>query len=97
MRSVACATASSSTTGRTAPAKVAQLDDRLLRITIHEGRNRQVRRMCDAVGHPVRCGSCARGSARSPTATLAPGAWRSLTQDEVRALERAAVGERSRR
>ncbi len=76
--------------GTTAPAKVALLDARLLRITIHEGRNRQVRRMCDAVGFPVlrlvrtRIGTLV-------DRTLPPGAWRPLTQDEVRDLERAAV------
>jgi 23S rRNA pseudouridine2605 synthase len=76
--------------GITAPAKVAALDHRLLRITIHEGRNRQVRRMCDAVGHPVRRLVRTR---IGPLAErdLAPGEWRALTQDEVRALERAAV------
>jgi 23S rRNA pseudouridine2605 synthase len=82
--------------GRTAPAKVAQLDSRLLRITIHEGRNRQVRRMCEAVGHPVlRLVRTRIGPLRDPT--LSPGAWRPLTQDELRALERAAAGHRSRR
>ncbi len=76
--------------GTSAPAKVALLDARLLRITIHEGRNRQVRRMCDAVGFPVlrlvrtRIGTLV-------DRTLPPGAWRPLTQDEVRDLERAAV------
>lgn len=81
--------------GVTAPAKVAVLGDRLLRITIHEGRNRQVRRMCDAVGFPVvrlvrtRIGSLS-------DRTLKPGEWRLLTQDEVRALERATVGKRTR-
>ena len=76
--------------GRTAKAKVAVLGDRLLRITIHEGRNRQVRRMCEAVGHPVlrlvrtRIGPLV-------DRTLAPGAWRALAQDEVRALERATA------
>jgi 23S rRNA pseudouridine2605 synthase len=77
--------------GRTAPAKVAQLDARLLRITIHEGRNRQVRRMCEAVGFPVlRLVRTRIGTLTDRT--LPPGEWRSLTQDEVRALERAAAG-----
>lgn len=76
--------------GRTAPAKVSVLGDRVLRITIHEGRNRQVRRMCDAVGHPVRRLVRTRIGPLVDR-DLAPGAWRALTQDEVRALERAAV------
>jgi len=76
--------------GRTAPAQVALIEPTVVRIAIHEGRNRQVRRMCDAVGHPVlrlvrtRIGPLADRS-------LAPGEWRSLTVDEVRALERAAA------
>jgi 23S rRNA pseudouridine2605 synthase len=40
--------------GRTAPAKVRRLTPHQLDITIHEGRNRQVRRMCEAVGRPVK-------------------------------------------
>ncbi|MGH2949234.1 MAG: pseudouridine synthase [Solirubrobacteraceae bacterium] len=39
--------------GRTAPARVKRLAPDRLEITIHEGRRRQVRRMCEAVGHPV--------------------------------------------
>jgi 23S rRNA pseudouridine2605 synthase len=76
--------------GPTAPAQVALIEPTVVRITIHEGRNRQVRRMCDAIGHPVlrlvrtRIGPLADRS-------LAPGEWRELTTDEVRALERAAV------
>ena len=72
--------------GLTAPARAALLDASVVRLTIHEGRNRQVRRMCEAVGHPVvrlvrtRIGPIADRS-------LAPGAWRALSVEEVRALE----------
>lgn len=71
--------------GITAPAKVSTLDDGLVRIVIHEGRNRQVRRMLEAVGHPVirlvrtRIGSLVDSK-------LAPGKWRALAPEEVRAL-----------
>ncbi|MET0729481.1 MAG: pseudouridine synthase [Acidimicrobiales bacterium] len=81
--------------GITAPAKVAVLGDHLLRITIHEGRNRQIRRMCEAVGTPVRRLVRTRIGALVDR-RLAPGEWRRLTQDEVRALERATVAKRSR-
>jgi 23S rRNA pseudouridine2605 synthase len=81
--------------GLTAPAKVAVLGDHLLRITIHEGRNRQIRRMCEAVGTPVvRLVRTRIGPLTDRT--LAPGEWRPLTQDEVRALERATVAPRRR-
>ncbi|MCU1351387.1 MAG: pseudouridine synthase family protein, partial [Acidimicrobiales bacterium] len=76
--------------GITAPARVGLTAPNLLRITIHEGRNRQVRRMCEAVGHRVvrlvrtRIGPLADRS-------LKPGTWRALTIDEVRSLERAAT------
>jgi 23S rRNA pseudouridine2605 synthase len=77
--------------GMTAPAKVSQPDPGLLRITIHEGRNRQVRRMCEAVGHPVRRLVRVRiGPLRD--AQLRPGEWRVLDQREVRALVEAVGG-----
>jgi 23S rRNA pseudouridine2605 synthase len=76
--------------GITAPAKVSQVSPGVLRIVIHEGRNRQVRRMFDAVGYPVeRLVRVRIGPLRDTT--LAPGAWRSLTPDEVRELT-LAVG-----
>jgi 23S rRNA pseudouridine2605 synthase len=74
--------------GKTAPAKVAQVSPGVLRITIHEGRNRQVRRMCEAVGHPVlrlvrtRIGPIA-------DRRLKPGEWRSLTPTEIQSLAQA--------
>ncbi len=75
--------------GITAPAKVSAVAPSLLKVVIHEGRNRQVRRMCEAVGHPVqRLVRTRIGPLRD--ASLEPGAWRALTVDEVRTLERAA-------
>jgi 23S rRNA pseudouridine2605 synthase len=72
--------------GTTAPAKVSVVGPRTLRITIHEGRNRQVRRMCEAVGYPIRRLVRTR---IGPLAErrLAPGEWRTLTAVEIRALQ----------
>ena len=82
--------------GRTAPAKarLAQTTPTgaALEIVIHEGRNRQVRRMCEAVGHPVRRLVRTRfGPLRDQR--LAPGQWRPLTQTEIRALYAAVEKE----
>ncbi|MBQ7782971.1 MAG: rRNA pseudouridine synthase [Oscillospiraceae bacterium] len=63
-----------------------------MRITIHEGRNRQIRRMCEAVGlEVVRLRRTSVGPLK--LGMLKPGAWRELTAEEVRAL-RNAVGEK---
>jgi 23S rRNA pseudouridine2605 synthase len=76
--------------GPTAPAKATQPSPGVVRITIHEGRNRQVRRMFDAIGHPVtRLVRVRIGPLRD--ARLAPGAWRPLTSAEVRGLSEAAA------
>jgi 23S rRNA pseudouridine2605 synthase len=81
--------------GMTAPAKVSQPTPGVLRITIHEGRNRQVRRMCDAVGHPLqRLVRVRIGPIRDPH--LAPGEWRVLGLDEVRKLNQPARSGRQR-
>jgi pseudouridine synthase len=80
--------------GVTAPAQVhraryvTERKTTLLRLTIHEGRKRQVKRMCQAVGHPVvrlhreRFGPLTLRN-------LPAGAWRYLTAEEVVALQRA--------
>lgn len=76
--------------GPTAPARAALVGPGIIRLTIHEGRNRQVRRMCETVGHPVtrlvrtRIGPLA-------DRRLKPGGWRALTTDELRSLERAVA------
>ncbi|MDP9005669.1 MAG: rRNA pseudouridine synthase [Actinomycetota bacterium] len=76
--------------GLTSPARVALTPPDLLRLVIHEGRNRQVRRMCEAVGHPVlRLARFRIGPLADPT--LRPGMWRPLTPAEIRALEQAAA------
>lgn len=79
--------------GRTAPARVRLVQPRggraAVELGIHEGRNRQVRRMCEAVGHPVvRLVRTRIGPVRDDR--LRPGAWRPLRQAEIRALYEAA-------
>lgn len=74
--------------GRTAPAKVALVAPNGLRIVIHEGRNRQVRRMCETVGNPVVRLVRTRVGVLTDRA-LGPGEWRPLETAEVRALEKA--------
>ncbi len=76
--------------GPTAPARVSQPEPGVLRITIHEGRNRQVRRMCDAVGHPVRRLVRTRIGPLADR-SLAPGEWRPLTLAERAALTEAVA------
>jgi 23S rRNA pseudouridine2605 synthase len=71
--------------GMTAPARVRRVSDRLLEITIHEGRKRQVKRMCDAVGHPL--SRLERVSFGPLTLEgLAVGRWRRLGEKEIEAL-----------
>lgn len=72
--------------GRTAPAGVSQVSPGLLRIVIHEGKNRQVRRMCAAVGHPVVRLVRVRIGPLSDRA-LKPGEWRALSHEELTLLE----------
>lgn len=74
----------------TAPARVASVAPGVIRLVIHEGRNRQVRRMCESIGHPVlrlvrtRIGPLSDRS-------LHPGAWRDLSSKEVRSLAESAL------
>jgi 23S rRNA pseudouridine2605 synthase len=71
--------------GRTSPAEVEPLGDREVEIVLHEGRNRQVRRMAEAIGNRVeslvrtRIGPLELGD-------LEPGAARRLSEDEVSRL-----------
>lgn len=63
----------------------------LVEVVMTEGRNREVRRMFDAVGHPVvELTRTAIGPLRDPR--LKPGAWRPLTPSEVATLYRASAG-----
>ena len=74
--------------GITAPAAVRRLDTGRIELRIHEGRNRQVRRMCEAVGHPVRRLHRSQYAALSVD-DLEPGAWRILTEGELSDLRNA--------
>lgn len=77
--------------GPTAPARVRLLGPSTVELTIHEGRNRQVRRMLEAVGHPVRALHRSRYGPLT-LGGLAPGAWRELAPAEV--AELASLGRR---
>jgi 23S rRNA pseudouridine2605 synthase len=71
--------------GRTAPARVRRVSADTLEITIHEGRKRQVKRMCEAVGHPVkRLERVAFGPLE--LGDLPRGRWRKLADAEIEAL-----------
>ncbi|MGH2911244.1 MAG: pseudouridine synthase [Solirubrobacteraceae bacterium] len=76
--------------GMTAPARVRRVGSGIVEIKIHEGRNRQVRRMCEAVGHPVReLERVAFGPLK--LGGLAIGGYRRLGEGEVERLRRASA------
>jgi 23S rRNA pseudouridine2605 synthase len=76
--------------GPTAPARARKLRPGWIELTIHEGRKHQVKRMCEAVGHPVRR-LHRSGYAGLTLVGLAPGEWRELSSAEV-GLLRTLVG-----
>ncbi len=82
--------------GVTAPAKVSQPEPGVLRIVIHEGKNRQVRRMCNAIGHPVRRLVRTRIGPMNDR-SLQPGEWREWTSDERNAMVAAVATTIARR
>lgn len=68
------------------PARVRQLGEKQLDIVIHEGKNRQVRRMCAAVGlEVIRLKRVREGSVR--LGDLPRGKWRNLTEEEIKRLK----------
>jgi len=86
---------------RTQPARVKLLrvlagkkEQSMLEIILREGRNRQVRKMCDAIAHPVaRLRRVRIGAIKDPK--LRPGQFRELTDAEVRSLLRPTVKQSS--
>jgi 23S rRNA pseudouridine2605 synthase len=77
--------------GPTAPAQARLIKPDTIELTIQEGRKRQVRRMCDAVGHPVRSLVRVRFGPLQ-LGRLRPGAHRRLNERELRALAAAGTG-----
>jgi 23S rRNA pseudouridine2605 synthase len=73
--------------GLTAPAIVRRLGPAKLELTLHEGRKHQVKRMCEAVGHPVLRLHRSRYAGLTVEG-LEPGAWRELEPSEVKRLSR---------
>ena len=79
--------------GVTAPAHVRRLGPARIELSIHEGRKHQVKRMLEAVGHPVRNLRRSRYAGLT-VESLAPGEWRELDADEVAALRQAILSGR---
>lgn len=75
--------------GVTAPARARVLPGGAVELVLHEGRKHQVKRMLEAVGHPVRR-LYRSGYAGLTLEGLAPGQWRELTASEVEQLRRTA-------
>jgi 23S rRNA pseudouridine2605 synthase len=73
--------------GPSAPARVRSLERRLIELTVHEGRKHQVKRMCEAVGHPVQRLHRSRYAGLTLDG-LEAGQWRELESDEVDGLRR---------
>ena len=73
--------------GMTAPAVVRRVGRGRVELTIHEGRNRQVKRMLERVGHPVKRLRRTRYG-KLTIDGLAPGEWRELSSEEVASLHR---------
>jgi 23S rRNA pseudouridine2605 synthase len=71
--------------GPTAPARVRRLGPSRVELAIHEGRKHQVKRMLEAVGHPVAHLHRSRYAGLT-AAGVEPGQWRELTEDEVASL-----------
>ena len=81
--------------GPTSPADVRRIDGARFELAIHEGRNRQVRRMLEAVGHRVKSLHRARYGSLTLEG-LEPGQWRELEPSEVEALRATPAGRRGR-
>jgi 23S rRNA pseudouridine2605 synthase len=73
--------------GATAPARVRRLGPSRLELGLHEGRNRQIRRMLETVDHPVVRLRRSRYAGLT-TGRLGRGEWRELSRDEVARLRR---------
>ena len=74
--------------GPTASARVRRLAPSRVELAIHEGRKHQVKRMLEAVGHPVRALHRSRYAGLTPDG-VAPGSWRELSTEEVESLRAA--------
>lgn len=74
----------------TSPARIRIIESKrdmaLIEVTIHEGKNRQVRKMCEAIGHPViNLKRIAFGKLK--LGKLKPGEWRNLLESEIEYLK----------